>query len=129
MAEARASALRKNMTDAERKLWRALRARSLGAKFRRQVPLGPYIVDFVCFEPKTIVEVDGGQHAENSGDKIRDRYFAERGYRVLRFWNNDVLMNLNDILEAIFAEAHPSPGASFATLTPRHPLPQGERGI
>jgi very-short-patch-repair endonuclease len=110
------------MTDAERKLWRALRSRSIGAKFRRQVPLGPYIVDFVCFETKIIVEVDGSQHLENANDARRDRYFLERGFRVLRFWNNDVLLNLPGVLETIFAATHPSPGA------PRGAPPSPSRG-
>ena len=103
--------LRTSMTDAERKLWRALRARSIGAKFRRQVPLGPYIVDFVCFETKVVLEVDGSQHADNKRDAIRDRYFIDRGYRVLRFWNTDVLLNLDNVLLQISDETHPSPGA------------------
>jgi len=79
------------MTDAEQKLWRVLRSRASGAKFRRQVPLGPFVVDFVCFEARLIVELDGGQHADNPRDTRRDRYFSDQGYRVLRFWNNDVL--------------------------------------
>ena len=70
--------LRTFMTDAERKLWRNLRSRSLSAKFRRQVPLGPYVADFVCFEAKIIVEPDGGQHADSKTDVVRDGYFAER---------------------------------------------------
>ena len=110
MVAPRVKQLRTSMTDAERKLWRGLRSRSIGPKFRRQVPLGPYVVDFVCFEPKTIVEVDGSQHLDSKKDIVRDRYFAERGYRVLRFWNNDVLRNLNGVLTAIVA-VDPSPGA------------------
>ena len=115
------------MTDAERKLWRALRSRSIGPKFRRQAPLGSYVVDFVCFESKLIVEVDGGQHAVSTKDVARDQYFAERGYRVLRFWNNDVLTNLEGVLSAI-AESHPSPGApAFASLQRGAP-PSRSRG-
>src|SRR5262245_4118658 len=95
--------LRATMTDAERKLWWALRSRGIGPKFRRQVPLGGFIVDFVSFELKIIIEIDGSQHAGNLRDAMRDRYFAERGYRVLRFWNNDVLKNLDGVLEVIFA--------------------------
>ena len=105
------------MTDAERKLWRALRSRSIGPKFRRQVPLGPYVVDFVCFESKLIVEVDGGQHATSTRDAGRDRYFVGRGYRVLRFWNNDVLRNLEGVLTVI-AENDPSPGAPLRGAPP-----------
>ena len=118
MADPRAKVLRKNMTDAERKLWRALRARSIGAKFRRQTPLGSYIVDFVCFEPKTIIEVDGSQHAGSTADKMRDHYFRSRGYRILRFWDNDVLKNLNGVLEVVFAETHPSPGTPLRGAPP-----------
>ena len=117
MAAPRLKHLRTNMTDAERKLWRALRARSIGSKFRRQVPLGRYVADFVCFESKTIVEVDGSQHAEIARDMARDRYFVDRGYRVLRFWNNDVLTNLEGVLAAI-AATYPSPGASEADAPP-----------
>jgi very-short-patch-repair endonuclease len=114
------------MTDTERKLWRALRARSIGPKFRRQVPLGPYVVDFVCFESKMIVEVDGGQHAGSAKDAIRDKYFDDRGYRVLRFWNSDVLSNLEGVLTAI-AESHPSPGAPKAGAPPSPSRGEGVR--
>ena len=112
--------LRTFMTDAEQKLWRALRSRGAGAKFRRQAPLGPYIVDFVCFEARLIVEVDGGQHADNQSDAERDRYFTEQGYRVLRFWNNDVFKNLEGVLIRIteFVDAYPSPGALGAPPSP-----------
>jgi 2-isopropylmalate synthase len=98
MVAPRAKRLRVNMTNAERKLWRALRSRSIGLKFRRQVPLGPYIVDFVSFESKMIVEVDGGQHVTSTTDARLDQYCIDRGYRVLRFWNNDVLRNLEGVL-------------------------------
>jgi very-short-patch-repair endonuclease len=112
--------LRTFMTDAEQKLWRALRSRGCGAKFRRQAPLGPYVVDFVCFESNLIVELDGGQHAENPRDAKRDRYFTDQGYRVLRFWNNDVLKNMEGVLIRIteLVEAHPSPGALRAPPSP-----------
>ncbi|MBX9778168.1 MAG: endonuclease domain-containing protein [Xanthobacteraceae bacterium] len=110
--------LRTNMTDAEQKLWRARRSRGTGAKFGRQVPLGPFIVDFVCFEAKLIIEVDGGQHADSQRDAKRDRYFVDRGYRVLRFWNNDVLKNLEGVLIRITEFADPSPGALRAPPSP-----------
>ena len=106
------------MTDAERKLWRGLRSRGAHFKFRRQVPLGPHVVDFVCFEYKIIVEVDGGQHSENRGDKVRDRYFMDRGYRVLRFWNNEVLSNIEGVLTRIAELGYPSPGALRAPPSP-----------
>jgi len=92
-------------TDAEKKLWRLLRSRQLEAfKFRRQVPIGKFIADFVCHEKKLVVEVDGGQHAENARDKERDQWLAEAGYQVIRYWNNDVLKNPNGVLEALLSE-------------------------
>jgi very-short-patch-repair endonuclease len=104
--------LRRNATIAEQQLWYRLRSRSLyGVKFVRQEPIGPYIVDFVCREQRLIIEVDGGQHAENERDVVRDRWLRDHGYRVLRFWNNDVIENADGVLEAI-AEvlgASPSP--------------------
>ena len=98
--------LRKNSTLAERKLWRYLRSRSLGGyKFVRQEPIGPYIVDFICREKRLVVEVDCGQHAESKRDAVRDQWLAERRYRVLRFWNNEVLGNIEGVWETIFAAA------------------------
>jgi very-short-patch-repair endonuclease len=83
--------LRRNMTDAERRLWQGLRGRQMGGrKFRRQFPLGPYIVDFVCLEARLIIEVDGGQHLDSPKDKLRDAWLVAEGYRVLRFWNHEV---------------------------------------
>ena len=98
-----ARALRRRSTDTERKLWRELRDRQIEAcKFRRQHPIGPYIVDFVCIEKLLIVEADGGQHAEQiNHDERRTAFLASQGYRVLRFWNNDVLNNMEGILETI----------------------------
>jgi very-short-patch-repair endonuclease len=101
----RARALRQTMTDAERKLWYALRDRRFANfKFRRQVPLGPFIADFVCFEERLVVEVDGGQHADSQYDQRRDRWFAANNFRVLRFWNNDVFANVQGVMAAL-AEA------------------------
>ena len=97
-----AHSLRQRQTDAEIRPWRHLRNRGLdGHKFRRQIPLGPYIVDFLCFEAKLIVEADGGQHADNESDKERDAYFEERGYRVLRIWNADILKNIEGVLTIV----------------------------
>ena len=105
-----AKALRQRMTDAERSVWRRLRAHRLnGAKFKRQEPLGPYVVDFVCISARLIIEVDGGQHQGNERDRIRDAWLGERGYRVRRFWNNDVLMNLDGVLETIARNILPLP--------------------
>jgi very-short-patch-repair endonuclease len=89
------------MTDAEKKLWLALRDRRLKGKFRRQVPIGPFIADFASYEYRVVVEVDGGQHNGAATDERRDRWFAANNFRVLRFWNNEVLSNLNGVLEAI----------------------------
>jgi very-short-patch-repair endonuclease len=87
------------------KLWLALRDRRLsGHKFLRQISIGPYIADFICREYRLIVEVDGSQHADNAADRIRDAYFRERGYRTLRFWNSDVLWNLDGVLTSISNE-------------------------
>jgi very-short-patch-repair endonuclease len=107
-----ARGLRSRMTDAERKLWFALRDRRFeGFKFRRQVPLGRFIADFVCFEARLVIEVDGGQHAENFRDRYRDRWFAANRFRVMRFWNNEVLSNLEGVMtllaEALAAEKTP----------------------
>ena len=91
------------MTDAESRLWYHLRAgRFQGWKFRRQVPLGDYIVDFVCEEAGVVVEVDGGQHAERAAkDMVRTRWLEAQGYRVIRYWNNDVLGNTAGVLESL----------------------------
>ncbi|WP_080901254.1 endonuclease domain-containing protein, partial [Rhodopseudomonas palustris] len=105
-----AKSLRANATDAEVALWRLLRSRRLAQlKFRRQVPIGPWIVDFVCFERRLIVEADGSQHAESNDDRMRDRDLASRGFQVLRFWNNDILMQSQSVIEVI---------ADTATLSP-----------
>jgi len=90
------------MTDAECRLWFALRDRRFAQfKFRRQVPLGPFIADFVCYGARVIVEVDGGQHADSARDQRRDRWLAANDFVVLRFWNNDVLRNLDGVLTAL----------------------------
>ena len=94
--------LRGNQTDAERKLWFALRDRRLGGfKFVRQEAIGPFVVDFVCRERKFIIEVDGEQHADNPADGRRDASLAGEGFRVMRFWNNDVLANPDGVLQTI----------------------------
>jgi len=95
--------LRKRQTDAENLIWRHLRIKQVeGLKFRRQHPIGKYIVDFVCLEKQLILEIDGGQHAvEKEKDKERDNWLMAEGYKVLRFWNNDVLENLPGVLETI----------------------------
>jgi len=98
----RAAWLRKNQTETERRLWNLLRDRRLEElKFRRQVPMGPYIVDLFCSRKGLIIELDGGQHNENPADEKRTAWLESRGYRVLRFWNNDVLKNPEGVLTAL----------------------------
>lgn len=102
MANQNARTLRKTMTDAERALWRLLREKQLdGHRFRRQVPIDQYIADFACLEVRLIVEVDGGQHSESETDQRRTSYLQAQGFRVLRFWNNDVLGNREGVLRTI----------------------------
>ncbi|MCW5694000.1 MAG: endonuclease domain-containing protein [Pseudolabrys sp.] len=116
-----AKALRHASTDAEARLWRLLRSRQLNhVKFRRQAPFGPWIIDFVSFESRLIVEADGSQHAESDRDRNRDLDLQNRGFRILRFWNNDILFNTNGVLEAILSELEnsPSPGALRAPPSP-----------
>ena len=94
--------LRVNQTDAETVLWNRIRNRQInGDKFVRQEPIGRYICDFVCREKLIVIEVDGGQHSESVRDQVRDRYLRAQGYRVMRFWNNDVLSNVDGVLTVI----------------------------
>lgn len=97
--------LRRQSTDAERTLWFALRDRRLcGFKFIRQETIESFVVDFVCRDRKLIIEVDGGQHAENAKDRVRDETLEAVGYKVLRFWNSDVLKNKDGVLQVIASE-------------------------
>jgi very-short-patch-repair endonuclease len=125
-----ARSLRQRSTDAERKLWSRLRDRRLmGFKFRRQVPRGRYVVDFLCVEAALVVEIDGSQHAAKRGaaDRRRTAELERDGLRVLRFWNTDVLTNLEGVLTSIATalsqRSTPSPVAQRAPSSP-----QGERG-
>ena len=117
-----AKSLRRRTTDTERVLWQQLKAkRFCGLKFRRQQPIGTYIVDFVCFEKKIIVELDGSQHAllpEAQNDNRRDQWFEAQGYKVLRFWDNEVLTNTPAVLEVIWTHCLSHP--------PLNPLPSRE---
>ncbi|MEO6024010.1 MAG: endonuclease domain-containing protein [Burkholderiales bacterium] len=112
VGQRRARALRNQATETERRLWRFIRLRQLGGhRFRRQVPIGCYIADFACLEAKRVVELDGGQHHEQRAhDALRDGYIKPQGFRVLRFWNNQVLQEtaaaLEDILRAL-EDPHP----------------------
>ena len=97
----KARILRKNMTKQERILWTFLRKKNINnLKFRRQYPIGNYIVDFICNEKKLIIEIDGGQHNENKNityDQERTKYIESKGYKVIRFWNNDIDNNIEEV--------------------------------
>jgi very-short-patch-repair endonuclease len=120
MALSHAKALRANMTEAERRLWYLLRAhRFQGMKFKRQATIGRYIVDFVSFRRHLIVEVDGGQHADSETDDRRTHWLEGQGFRVLRFWNNEVLNNTGGVLDAIMAAStNPSPDTPLRGAPP-----------
>ncbi|MFM5954047.1 MAG: endonuclease domain-containing protein [Novosphingobium sp.] len=111
----RSRELRRNATEAERKLWPQLSGRKLhGARFNRQFPIGQFICDFVCREKRLVIEIDGGQHAMNAEyDSRRTHFLNSQGYVVLRFWNNEVLDNLDGVLmrigEALDNRPSPSP--------------------
>ena len=100
-----AKTMRADATVAENLLWQVVRNRQLeGFKFKRQVPLDGYILDFVCFEARLIVEVDGSQHADNTRDLVRDAFFRGQGFRILRFWNEEVVQNLDAVCPVILTE-------------------------
>jgi very-short-patch-repair endonuclease len=102
----RARQLRRAMTDAERKLWWRLRELPIDrTHFRRQATIGPYFADFACHQCKLVIEIDGGHHANSANiaaDAVRTKFLESRGYRVLRFWNNDVLRNVEGVMLAIY---------------------------
>lgn len=109
----RARDLRANMTDAERKLWEALRRKNInGLRFRKQYPLGPYFADFVCLPARLVVEVDGGQHGDDEQmehDLRRTAWLKSENFSVLRFWNLDVLKNIDGVVDAIEAAVRGTP--------------------
>jgi len=117
----RARQLRRTATDVERLLWRRLRFWQVdGYKFRRQQPLANYIVDFVCLQKRLIIEVDGGQHAQEvNHDAERDAWLRAQGFTILRFWNNDVLKNIDGVMEMIVKSLQSTPYLN--------PSPQGGR--
>jgi very-short-patch-repair endonuclease len=119
-----ARAMRRVPTDAEKKLWWHLHRLSLkGLHFRRQVRLGPYIADFASHRARVVIEVDGGQHEGNAADAVRTKFIERQGYRVLRFWNNDVLRNIEGVLEVIQAAVDV---ASLGGAAHSSPPPCGE---
>jgi very-short-patch-repair endonuclease len=127
---ARARNLRANMTDAEARLWRALRRDQLnGLHFRKQHPIGPFTVDFYCPSLRLAVEVDGGQHAEQrkQADDRRTNWLAEKGVTIVRYWNNDVLSNLEGVLSDLLGHTE-SLAQAAATPSPTLPLSGGGRG-
>ena len=136
----RARRLRGNLTDAEALLWQELRRHRLGGRFRRQFPIPPYVVDFACIEARLIVEADGGQHARPGDHDRRDRELQRQGWRIVRFWNNEILGNRAGVLQVV-AEAlgetcgrgpHPSPpplaGEGVQPAQPESPPPQPAEG-
>ena len=122
-AHGRARTLRQNMTDAERRVWQILRSHQMnGYRFRRQAPIGRYIADFVCHEARLIVEIDGGQHDRSSlREAERAGFLQNEGYRILRFWNTEVLANLDGVHEAIVEE--------LRCITPTQTLPHQGGGL
>ncbi|MCX5515909.1 endonuclease domain-containing protein [Kaistia algarum] len=119
-----AKTLRRNQTDVERRLWSHLRDRRLeGLKFRRQVPIGPYVVDFACVEALLVIELDGSQHVEEQAayDGRRTTYLKGLGYQVLRFWNSDILTNIEGVAIEIVRMARQGPHPV--------PLPEGEGAL
>ncbi len=110
--------LRRRMTDAETKLWHNINRKSLGFKFRRQCPIGKYIVDFVSFDSMLVIEVDGAGHLDSGSDMLRDEWLRSQGFKVLRFWDNEILDNIDGVLVRL-SEA----------LPPTQPPPHRGRGI
>ena len=114
--------LRQHMTESENTLWRHLRAHRLNVeKFRRQQPIGAYVVDFVHFGARLIIEADGGQHNGAPHDEKRDAWLRAQGFKIMRFWNNEITTNLDGVLTTVMAALAESP-------SPPSPLPLGERG-
>jgi len=125
----RARSLRLDATDAERALWQGLRYKQLGARFRRQYPIPPYVADFACVEARLIIEADGSQHALPGAVVVRDRKLSKAGWRILRFWDNDILQNRAGVLQAICGSAVfcTAFGPSSAAYSP-HPNPPPQAG-
>ena len=122
----RARSLRRDATEAEKRLWKALREAFPQAKFRRQVPLGSYFADFLSFGAKLVIEVDGGQHAEQvSYDERRTDFMERSGFSVLRVWNNDVLANTDGVLAAVSEALSRFP----STIGRGEGAPAGAKGV
>jgi len=129
MTRSLARQLRENQTQVEKRLWYRIRSRQIhGAKFRRQATIGRYIVDFACFEHQLIIELDGGQYASPSlREDERTAWLKSQGFSILRFWNNDIIENMDGVLQRI---AEGLERQAFVGCTPHpSPLPQGEREL
>ena len=128
----RARKLRRDMTDAERKLWWHLRRLPIEhSHFRRQATIGPYFADFACHERRLVIEVDGGQHNEPENvakDEVRSTYLQSQGYRILRFWNNDVLKNIDGVMETILTAMHQHEASPPPLPPPHRAKMRGGRG-
>jgi very-short-patch-repair endonuclease len=128
-----ARGMRRTSTSAEEAMWRLLRARALsGYKFRRQAPVENFILDFVCFERRVVVEIDGSQHADSLRDTARDKQLRDAGFETIRYWNNDVLLRPAAMLEDLLArltslQRNPSPGASLRSAPPSPARGEGKR--
>jgi very-short-patch-repair endonuclease len=111
MLKQNARRLRKQMTDAERSLWHLLRRKQIDShRFRKQVPIGRYIVDFACLDARLVIELDGGQHTDaTDADRQRDDWLRSQGFRVLRFWNNDVLKNQDGVMQVVLEALEAKP--------------------
>lgn len=124
----RSRALRRNATEPEKALWRALkRIPVYGTHFRRQVPIGPYVADFACLKVRLVIELDGGHHAQDEAaakDQARTRWLESEGYRVVRFWNAELSESMNGVLDTIYAALYGSPQSEAAAL-PTPPRPDG----
>jgi very-short-patch-repair endonuclease len=126
----RARYMRANPTDAERKLWYLLKhKRLMELRWRRQEIIDDrYIVDFICFEHRLIIEADGSQHSDDKADEVRDGYLKEQGFHVVRFWNNDILANIDGVGETVLGAIENIAAQTCGDPTP-NPLPQGERAL
>jgi len=120
----RARELRNNATDTERALWWVLRDKQLGWRFRRQFVIAPYIVDFACPEARLVIEADGGQHAEPGDHHRRDAFLEEKGWRILRFWNNDIVENRDGVARRIIEILGPGPDLTQSPQAPTLTLPR-----
>jgi len=124
----RSRVLRRNATDAEKALWRALkRIPVYGSHFRRQVPICPYVADFACLKARLLIELDGGHHSDDdiaAKDEARTRWLEKEGYRIARFWNAELSENMNGVLDTIYAALYGSPQSEALTL-PTPPRPDG----